>query len=40
MDDLYEQKLDECARYIGPAMQDEMYKFVNMVPYLETEITA
>ncbi len=40
MDDLYERKLDDAGRYIGPAYQDEMYKFVSYVPYLETEISA
>lgn len=40
MDDLYEQKLDDAARYIGPAYQDEMYKFVSYVPFLETEVNV
>ena len=40
MDDLYDKKLDEAQRYIGPAYQDEMYKFVSYVPCLETEITT
>ena len=40
MDDLYERKLDDAGRYIGPAYQDEMYKFVGFVPYLETDISA
>jgi len=40
MDDLYERKLDDAARYIGPAYQDEMYKFASYVPYLETQISA
>ena len=40
MDDLYERKLDDAARYIGPAYQDEMYKFASYVPYLDTQISA
>lgn len=40
MDDLYERKLDDAGRYIGPAYQDELYKFAGFVPYLETEISA
>ena len=40
MDDLAEKKLDEAARYIGPAYQDDLYKFASYVPYIDTIVTA
>ena len=40
MDDLYERKLDEAARYLHPAAREEMYKFLTHVPSLEMEVSA
>ena len=40
MEDLYEKKLDEAGRYLGPVMQDELYKFVSYVPYLDMEVSC
>jgi len=38
MDDLYERKLEEAGRYISPAYQDEMYKLLSHVPYLDIQV--
>lgn len=38
MEALYEKKLDEAAHYIPPTAQDELFKFVSHVPYLEMEV--
>jgi hypothetical protein len=38
MDDLYERKLEEAGRYISPSYQDEMYKFLSYVPYLDVKV--
>ena len=40
MEDLYEHKLDEAARYLHPSYQEEMYKFMAHVPYLEMEVSC
>ena len=38
MDDLYEKKLEEAGRYISPSYQDEMYKLLSHVPYLDVQV--
>lgn len=38
MDKLYEKNLEEAGRYIAPLQQDELYKFVAHVPYIEMEV--
>jgi len=38
MDDLYDKKLEEAARYISPVYLDELYKFVSYVPYLDLKV--
>ena len=38
MEALYEKNLEEAARYIAPIWQDELYKFVGHVPYIELEV--
>ena len=40
LDDLYERKLDEAARFINPVYRDEMYKFLGHLPNIEFEVTA
>lgn len=40
MDMLYEKKLEEAHRYIGPVHQDELYKFVGHVPYIELDVAC
>ena len=40
MEKLYEKKLEEASRYIGPVHQDELYKFVLHVPYIELDVAC
>ena len=40
MDDLWDKKLDEAAKYIGPVHVDELWKFVGYVPYMDLDVTC
>ena len=38
MNDLYERKLDEAANYISPVHQEEMYKYLSYLPYIDVQV--
>ena len=38
MDMLYEKRLDEAGNYISPVHQDELWKMVATVPYLDIRV--
>jgi len=38
LDDIYENKLDEAARYIAGVQYDELFKFVSYLPYLDIKV--
>lgn len=38
MDMLYERRLEEAANYISPVYQDELWKHLSTVPYLDIHV--
>lgn len=38
MEMLYERNLEEAGNYISPTYQDELYKLLSNVPYLDVKV--